>query len=224
MLRTYPSCQICAAFCNASRTTPESPSPAQLPRPALHPAQQCPRIQKELAAYRAPEAEEALKQKGTRIWSAAAREEAIAYGPNWRTLVLQDRSRWSEENAALFPETVRIVKESGCPSVEVFFARQAPGSGIKPHSDGCNFILTSHLGLDVPEGQCWLKARGRGGGGPTRCGGVRSRALQPRDANAAARAQRWPAALAQPPPPSPAQRPPGGQREASVDEREGHDL
>lgn len=132
------------------------PSPPPEPPP---PRPQCPAIQAELAAYRAPEAEEALRQKGQRIWSAAAREEAIAYGPQWRTLVLQDRSRWSDTNAALFPKTAQIVRDSGCPSVEVFFARQAPGSGIKPHSDGCNFILTSHLGLDVPEGRCWLKAR-----------------------------------------------------------------
>ena len=31
------------------------------------------------------------------------------------------------------------------------------GSVINPHSDGCNFHLTSHLGLVVPEGKCWLK-------------------------------------------------------------------
>mmetsp|Transcript_4002 Transcript_4002/g.7552 ORF Transcript_4002/g.7552 Transcript_4002/m.7552 type:complete len:139 (+) Transcript_4002:2-418(+) len=29
-----------------------------------------------------------------------------------------------------------------------------PESDIKPHSDMCNFVLTSHLGLIVPEGQC----------------------------------------------------------------------
>jgi aspartyl/asparaginyl beta-hydroxylase (cupin superfamily) len=38
----------------------------------------------------------------------------------------------------------------------VCFARQEPGSGVAPHSDGRNFILTSHLGLKVPEG-CWIK-------------------------------------------------------------------
>lgn len=39
-------------------------------------------------------------------------------------------------------------------------APQAPGSGIKEHSDGCNFILTSHLGLDVPEGRCFMTVGG----------------------------------------------------------------
>jgi hypothetical protein len=41
--------------------------------------------------------------------------------------------------------------------VEVFFARQAPNTGIASHTDGANFIQTSHVGLDVPEGQCWMK-------------------------------------------------------------------
>lgn len=43
------------------------------------------------------------------------------------------------------------------PTVEVFFAKQAAKTGIQSHSDGCNFILTAHLGLDVPEGKCWIK-------------------------------------------------------------------
>lgn len=41
--------------------------------------------------------------------------------------------------------------------MEVFFARQKAGTGIKSHTDHANFIQTSHLGLDVPEGQCWIK-------------------------------------------------------------------
>jgi aspartate beta-hydroxylase len=39
----------------------------------------------------------------------------------------------------------------------VFFARQTGGTGIKSHTDFVNFIQTSHLGLDVPEGDCWIK-------------------------------------------------------------------
>jgi hypothetical protein len=35
--------------------------------------------------------------------------------------------------------------------LEVFFARQAPGTGIAPHTDGANFVQTSHLGLLVPD-------------------------------------------------------------------------
>ena len=32
-----------------------------------------------------------------------------------------------------------------------------PKSGIKPHSDKNNFIITCHLALDVPEGECWIQ-------------------------------------------------------------------
>jgi hypothetical protein len=121
-------------------------------------------IAAELAAASAPgAAEAALKRKGSRIWAEAARAEATAYGPEWRTLVLQDRGKWDATNAALFPQTVRLVRDvATAPSVECFFARQAPGSGIKPHTDNCNFVMTAHLGLDVPAGNCWIKARGFG--------------------------------------------------------------
>ena len=142
-------------------------------------------IAAELAAFAAAPAGVAKPA----VWSVAARAEAVAYGPQWRTLVLQDRGRWHEEHAAAFPRTVALVKAAGVPCVECFFARQGPGSGIAPHSgaipcfsstfpravlslaqsttravrvadvfsslpDQINFILTAHLGLSVPEGQC----------------------------------------------------------------------
>lgn len=40
---------------------------------------------------------------------------------------------------------------------EVFFAKQAPHTGIAPHTDWTNFILTAHLALIVPEGECVMK-------------------------------------------------------------------
>jgi len=101
-----------------------------------------------------------LERLGNSIWSRAAREEAVAYGPDWRTLVLQDRCVWEETNVNLFPKTTRLVREASSPSVEVFFARQAPETGIKPHTDFTNFILTSHIGLDVPESECWMQVGG----------------------------------------------------------------
>lgn len=98
-----------------------------------------------------------LTTLGNHIWAPAAREEAIAYGPDWKTLVLQDRCVWEDTNCKLFPKTVELLRKYSVPSVEVFFARQEPDTGIKPHTDNTNFILTSHLGLDVPEGECWMK-------------------------------------------------------------------
>ena len=38
------------------------------------------------------------------------------------------------------------------------YIQQLPLSGVQPHSDGRNFVLTGHLGLRVPkEGDCWMK-------------------------------------------------------------------
>jgi aspartyl/asparaginyl beta-hydroxylase (cupin superfamily) len=120
-------------------------------------------IADELAAA-AADPETAIR--GTNVWSPAARAEATAYGPDWRTLVLQDRS-WDPVNSAIFPRTVALLREPGdekdpehVPSVEAFFARQKPATGIALHTDDCNFILTMHLALDVPEGQSWVEVAG----------------------------------------------------------------
>jgi len=105
-----------------------------------------------------------VAKTGNNVWVSAVREEALSYGPDWRTLVLQDRS-WDAKNAKLFPKTTKIVRdEANCPSVEVFFARQAPQTGIAAHSDGCNFIMTAHLALDVPmaptDTPAWIEVGG----------------------------------------------------------------
>jgi len=115
-------------------------------------------IQAELQAALTPGGNARVSKTGTNVWSPAARADAMAYGPQWRTLALQDRGKWDAANSPLFPRTVQLVRDiSGVPSLECFFARQAPGSGIKPHSDYNNFIMTAHLGLVVPEGKCWMK-------------------------------------------------------------------
>ncbi len=106
-------------------------------------------------------AREELLRKGTNVWAKPVVEEANAYGPDWRTLVLQDRD-WDPVNSKLFPVTSALLRDEqiGVPSVEAFFARQSPSSGIKLHTDDCNFILTMHLGLDVPKEQSWIEVGG----------------------------------------------------------------
>ena len=50
------------------------------------------------------------------------------------------------------------VNERDGSASKVFFAKQAPQTGIKPHTDFTNFIMTSHLGLDCPPPpQSWMK-------------------------------------------------------------------
>ncbi|CDF40652.1 unnamed protein product [Chondrus crispus] len=114
----------------------------------------------------AAELREAMKQKdiqrkGNNIWAPPVVEAANAYGPDWRTLVLQDRV-WDPVNINLFPKTTAILQDSEAhvPSVEAFFARQAAGTGIKLHTDDCNFILTMHLALSAPEKQSWIEVAG----------------------------------------------------------------
>ncbi|KAK3268601.1 hypothetical protein CYMTET_22904 [Cymbomonas tetramitiformis] len=95
--------------------------------------------------------------KGNRIWATASRSDAMAYGPDWRTLVLQDRGRWDDKNAELFPQTSKLVQKLQIPSSECFFAVQRAHTGIKSHTDFTNFLLTAHLGLKIPEGNLWIK-------------------------------------------------------------------
>lgn len=102
-----------------------------------------------------------LAQIGNNIWAPPVVEAANAYGPDWRTLVLQDRD-WDPVNSKLFPETTRLLRDANLhiPSVEAFFARQSPDTGIKLHTDDCNFILTVHLALSVPPEQSWIEVAG----------------------------------------------------------------
>lgn len=101
-----------------------------------------------------------LQEKGNNIWAGALTEDASSYGLGWKTLVLMDRSRWDPVNVNLFPVTAKAVHDAGVPAVEVFFASLQPDSAIKPHSDFTNFVLTSHLGVEIPysgQNKCRLR-------------------------------------------------------------------
>jgi aspartate beta-hydroxylase len=100
-----------------------------------------------------------LQREGNNIWAGALTEDASSYGEGWKTLVLMDRGRWDPVNANLFPKTAQMIYASGVPATEVFFACMEGPSSIKKHSDFTNFVLTSHLALDIPysgENKCRL--------------------------------------------------------------------
>ena len=82
-------------------------------------------------------------------------------GSGWSAFRLQRLGVWNVENCKEFPKTYELIRSLDIPIAVrgVCFARQAAGSGVKPHSDGRNFILTSHLGLKIPKG-CWLSCGG----------------------------------------------------------------
>jgi hypothetical protein len=85
-------------------------------------------------------------------------------GVGWTAFRLQRLGNWNEENVGLFPETTRILRSLNIPFAVrgVMFAKQQPGSGVQAHSDGRNFILTAHLGLQIPEQpeSCWISVAG----------------------------------------------------------------
>jgi aspartyl/asparaginyl beta-hydroxylase (cupin superfamily) len=79
-------------------------------------------------------------------------------GDGWSAIRLQRLGVWNTENCQAFPKTYELLRSLSIPLAVrgVCFARQAPQSGVQPHSDGRNFILTSHLGLVIPDG-CWIQ-------------------------------------------------------------------
>mmetsp|Transcript_6818 Transcript_6818/g.9952 ORF Transcript_6818/g.9952 Transcript_6818/m.9952 type:complete len:381 (-) Transcript_6818:174-1316(-) len=98
-----------------------------------------------------------LQTKGNNVWAGALTEDASSYGVGWKTLVLMDRGIWDPINVNLFPKTALAVRDLGIPVTEVFFASMDANSNIAPHSDFTNFVVTSHLGLDIPgENKCRL--------------------------------------------------------------------
>jgi hypothetical protein len=104
-----------------------------------------------------------LQSEGNNIWTGALTTDAASYGEGWKTLVLMDRGQWDSVNVNLFPKTAKAVHESGVPATEVFFASMVGPSKIKKHSDFTNFVLTSHLALDIPysgENKCRLTVGG----------------------------------------------------------------
>jgi len=95
-------------------------------------------------------------------WDPLSNDPSLTSNDNW-----DPRSSWDavplffnnsfvEKGCKLFPKTCELLHKCKVPLVEAFFAKMAPHSDIKPHSDMCNFVLTCHLGLDVPEGHCTL--------------------------------------------------------------------
>ena len=94
----------------------------------------------------------------------------LTMGDGWTAFRLQRLGEWNEANMKTFPKTTSIIQNLNIPLAVrgVMFAKQAPSSGVKPHSDGRNFILTAHLGLNVPssssdsssDSPCWIEVAG----------------------------------------------------------------
>lgn len=98
------------------------------------------------------------KLKDQQVFASDSAWQNQVMGTGWSAVRLQRLGVWNADNCKQFPQTYELLRSLNIPFAVrgVCFARQAPGSGVQPHSDGRNFILTSHLGLKVPEG-CWMQ-------------------------------------------------------------------
>lgn len=92
------------------------------------------------------------------LFSSDSKWQNSVMGGGWSAMRLQRLGVWNKDNCKEFPRTYDLLRSLNIPLAVrgVCFARQKGGSGVKPHSDGRNFILTSHLGLKVPDG-CWIQ-------------------------------------------------------------------
>lgn len=105
------------------------------------------------------EEEEEERARTADLFSGDSAWQNDVMGTGWSAFRLRRLGVWNEGNCGEFPETAELLKGLDIPFAVrgVCFARQRAGSEVEPHSDGRNFILTSHLGLMVPEG-CWMEA------------------------------------------------------------------
>jgi hypothetical protein len=79
-------------------------------------------IFQELQKYESKQVQRMISEGQT--WLPPRDTSGNAYGPEWKTLGLQDRSVWDEEKLQDFPLTVGLLKDLKVPSCEVFFAKQ----------------------------------------------------------------------------------------------------
>jgi len=98
------------------------------------------------------------KQKDDGVFSGDSAWQNQIMGEGWSAFRLQRLGVWNVENCKKFPKTYELLQSLSIPFAVrgVCFARQRPQSGVATHSDGRNFILTSHLALEIPEG-CWIQ-------------------------------------------------------------------
>lgn len=91
-------------------------------------------------------------------WGKSRRHNSM--GDGWSSFRLQKLGEWNDENVSAFPLTMGVLRDAKIPLATrgCMFAKQAPGSGVVPHSDEWNFVLTLHLGIVIPKGRgCWIR-------------------------------------------------------------------
>lgn len=78
--------------------------------------------------------------------------------PGWQAFYLYSSFRPVERNLARCPATSEILRELPI-AKEALFSILQPGARLPEHADEYNFVLTCHLGIDVPE-DCGIRVGG----------------------------------------------------------------
>jgi len=110
----------------------------------------CAQLQKHWKGIR----QELKKNLDDSLWTAGAYQKSNeAYGKDWKIMGVLTEDAWQDERR--FKVTTGALKElPGIKPFEAFFAKMPPRTKIAPHSDNLNYVLTSHLALELEEGKC----------------------------------------------------------------------
>lgn len=95
---------------------------------------------------------ELMRNLSDGLWrSGAYGASSEAYGKEWKINEVFTADKWQNEDR--WPRTRAAVESlSGVRPFEVFFARMPPHDYIRAHSDNLNYILTSHMALELEAG------------------------------------------------------------------------
>mmetsp|Transcript_57885 Transcript_57885/g.161558 ORF Transcript_57885/g.161558 Transcript_57885/m.161558 type:complete len:464 (+) Transcript_57885:70-1461(+) len=101
---------------------------------------------------------ELRKSLDEKLWTPGAYQSSNeAYGKDWKILGVLTADQYRDP--VRFKVTTDVIQKlKGIVPSEVFFARMPAHTKIAPHSDNLNYILTSHLALELEEGACSIRA------------------------------------------------------------------
>ena len=129
---------------------------------AIHDSSQfsfTPRLEAATSAIRAEVKGFVQQRAQAEVWSTDF--FSGTYGDSYSGIALARRGELLPEAEQEFPETTALLTALGIDGGNrlVHFARQAPFSGVESHSDGLSYLLTGHLGIQIPA-NCSMEING----------------------------------------------------------------
>jgi aspartate beta-hydroxylase len=84
-----------------------------------------------------------------------------SYGESYSGIAIARHGELLEGAIHELPQTTSLLGELGIDGGNrlVHLARQAPKSGVEAHSDGISYLLTGHLGIEIPS-NCGMEVNG----------------------------------------------------------------